>query len=60
MKPGATVHFRGKDSTGYEMTETLTVTADGCMMMGTTRDTDGNFGPYYYLYKSDYFYVRSR
>jgi hypothetical protein len=57
VRPGATIHFKGKDETGYEMTERLTVTPDGCMMTGTTSDTDGNFGPYYYLYESEHYYV---
>jgi len=39
------------------MSETLTVSANGCMLSGRLSDNFGNFGTDNYLYRSDTYYM---
>lgn len=55
--PGATVHLQGGSATGYNSTETLTVTDDGCLLNGTFGDNDGNAGSIHFLYESSRYYI---
>lgn len=54
---GNTVHFTGKDGTGYESKSTITATTDGCMLYGQFTDTDGNAGTLRFLYQTPQYYV---
>jgi hypothetical protein len=60
VKRNAVVVFQGNDNTkpvNYEMTESLRVSDDGCMLTGRWQDNRGNFGDEHYLYRSDRYYV---